>query len=64
MCSISQAFGKGFIQILDALPNLAEMLIDYCHDLVQLPAELCDLIRLKELSITNCHNLSTLPEKI
>ncbi|ONH96594.1 hypothetical protein PRUPE_7G139200 [Prunus persica] len=64
MCSIGQAFGKGSIQILDALPNLAEMHIDYCHDLVELPSELCDLIRLKKLSITNCHNLSALPEKI
>lgn len=64
MCSIGQAFGKGSINILDALPNLGEMDIDCCHELVELPVEVCDLIRLKKLSITNCHNLSALPEKI
>ncbi|RXI07211.1 hypothetical protein DVH24_026347 [Malus domestica] len=40
------------------------MNIDYCHDLVELPAELCDLVHMKMLSITNCHKLSALPEEI
>ncbi|KAM1091151.1 hypothetical protein ACFX2J_018475 [Malus domestica] len=60
MCDI----GQGFVQILDALPNLVELNIDYCHDLVQLPANLCNLVHLKKLSITNCHKLSTLPADI
>ncbi|XP_068331931.1 probable disease resistance protein At5g66900 [Pyrus communis] len=60
MCDI----GQGFVQILDALPNLVELNIDYCHDLVQLPANLCDLVHLKKLSITNCHKLSALPADI
>ncbi|TQE06784.1 hypothetical protein C1H46_007566 [Malus baccata] len=60
MCDI----GQGFVKILDALPNLVELNIDYCHDLVQLPANLCDLVHLKKLSITNCHKLSALPADI
>ncbi|XP_068331938.1 probable disease resistance protein At5g66900 [Pyrus communis] len=60
MCDI----GQGLVQILDALPNLVELNIDYCHDLVQLPANLCDLGHLKKLSITNCHKLSALPADI
>ncbi|KAB2617913.1 disease resistance protein [Pyrus ussuriensis x Pyrus communis] len=60
MCDI----GQGFVQILDALPNLVELNIDYCHDLVPLPANLCDLVHLKKLSITNCHKLSALPADI
>ncbi|CAN6563023.1 unnamed protein product [Malus baccata var. baccata] len=60
MCDINQ----GFVHILDALPNLVELNIDYCHDLVELPANLGDLIHLTKLSITNCHKLSTLPEDI
>ncbi|CAB4317858.1 unnamed protein product [Prunus armeniaca] len=64
MCSIGQAFSNSSIQILEAFPNLVEMNIDYCNDLVELPAKLCDLIRLKKLSITNCHKLSALPEEI
>ncbi|CAL8170833.1 unnamed protein product [Prunus armeniaca] len=64
MCSIGQAFSNSSIQILEAFPNLVELNIDYCNDLVELPVKICDLIRLKKLSITNCHKLSRLPEEI
>ncbi|KAL6273781.1 hypothetical protein ACE6H2_024473 [Prunus campanulata] len=64
MCTIGQAFSNCSIPISSAFPNLEEMNIDYCDDLVELPADLCDLIRLKKLSITNCHKLSALPEEI
>ncbi|KAB2617911.1 disease resistance protein [Pyrus ussuriensis x Pyrus communis] len=60
MCDIGQGFG----QILDALPNLVELNMDYCHDLVQFPDNLCDLVHLKKLSITNCHKLSALPADV
>ncbi|ONH96585.1 hypothetical protein PRUPE_7G138500 [Prunus persica] len=64
MCSVGQAFSNSSIQILEAFPNLVELNIDYCNDLVELPAKLCDLIRLKKFSITNCHKLSALPKEI
>ncbi|TQD81079.1 hypothetical protein C1H46_033389 [Malus baccata] len=64
MCKIGQAFCNCSIKISDAWPSLEEMNIDYCHDLVSLPAELCDFVYLKKLSITNCHKLSALPDKI
>ncbi|KAI5319388.1 hypothetical protein L3X38_039096 [Prunus dulcis] len=64
MCSIGQTFSNSSIQILEAFPNLVELNIDYCDDLVELPVKICDLIRLKKLSITNCHKLSSLPEEI
>ncbi|CAB4317852.1 unnamed protein product [Prunus armeniaca] len=64
MCSIGQAFSNSSIQILEAFPNLVELNIDYCNDLVELPAKLCDLIHLKKLSITNCVQLSALPDEI
>ncbi|KAL6273772.1 hypothetical protein ACE6H2_024464 [Prunus campanulata] len=64
MCSIGQAFSNSSIQILEAFPNLVDLNIDYCNDLVELPAKLCDLIHLKKLSITNCVKLSTLPDEI
>ncbi|KAM3729473.1 hypothetical protein ACB098_12G015100 [Castanea mollissima] len=64
MCNIGQAFGNCAIKVSDALPNLMEINIDYCNDLVELPAVLCDVILLKTLIITNCHQLSTLPNEV
>ncbi|XP_050369147.1 probable disease resistance protein At5g66900 [Argentina anserina] len=64
MCSIGQGFGNGSMHISEAFPNLVEMNIDYCNDLVELPHQLCDLIQLKKLSVTNSHKLSALPEDI
>ncbi|PRQ44990.1 putative powdery mildew resistance protein, RPW8 [Rosa chinensis] len=64
MCGIGQAFSNCPIKISDAFPNLEEMNIDYCNDLVELPTELCDLVHLKRLCITNCHKLSALPVEI
>ncbi|GMY10724.1 probable disease resistance protein At5g66900 [Fagus crenata] len=64
MCNIGQAFGNSTIQVSNSLPNLMEINIDYCNDLVELPAWLCDVVHLKKLSITNCHKLSALPEGI
>ncbi|KAK9902930.1 hypothetical protein M0R45_001443 [Rubus argutus] len=64
MCNIGQAFSNGSIQLSHALPNLVEVNIDYCNDLVELPADICDLIHLKKISITNSHKLLALPEEI
>ncbi|KAF2295194.1 hypothetical protein GH714_032011 [Hevea brasiliensis] len=60
MCSIGQALSDSAIH----LPNVVEINIDYCNDLVELPNGICDLVRLKKLSITNCHKLSALPEDL
>jgi hypothetical protein len=64
MCNIGQAFGNSTIQVSSSLPNLMEINIDYCNDLVELPTWLCDVVHLKKLSITNCHKLSARPEGI
>ncbi|KAL6220458.1 hypothetical protein ACLB2K_008214 [Fragaria x ananassa] len=64
MCSISEAFSNPSFQISCAFPNVEELNIDYCSDLVELSGDLTDLIELRKLSITNCHNLSALPEEI
>ncbi|KAM3709373.1 hypothetical protein ACJW31_02G167500 [Castanea mollissima] len=58
------AFENCTIQVLDALPNLTEINIDYCNDLEELPVGLCDIVPLKKLSITHCHKLFILPEEI
>ncbi|KAK9902927.1 hypothetical protein M0R45_001440 [Rubus argutus] len=64
MCNIGQAFRDGSIQISYAFPNVEEINIDYCNDLVEMPADLCDLIHIRKLSITNSHKLLALPDEI
>ncbi|XP_028092757.1 probable disease resistance protein At5g66900 isoform X2 [Camellia sinensis] len=62
MCKFDDAFGNCTIQIADMLPNLVEIVIDCCNDLVEFPAWLCNISSLKRLDITNCHELIALPE--
>ncbi|XP_020973817.1 probable disease resistance protein At5g66900 isoform X1 [Arachis ipaensis] len=64
MCTTKQAFGSSDIKISDALPNLVELNIDYCMDMVELPSDFCNIMTMKKLSITNCHKLSKLPPEI
>ncbi|KAL4639688.1 hypothetical protein ACB092_03G236600 [Castanea dentata] len=64
MCNIGQTFGNSTIQVSDSFPNLMEINIDYCNDLVELPTWLCEFLHLKKFNITNCHKLSELPEEI
>ncbi|KAL2333604.1 hypothetical protein Fmac_014817 [Flemingia macrophylla] len=52
------------ILISDAFPILVELCIDYCKSLVKLPAELCDIISIKKLSITRCMRFIALPQNI
>ena len=63
-CNIDTTFENCTIQVSKALPNLTEISIDYCLDLVELPVWLCDILHLRKLSITNCHKLAALPEGI
>ncbi|XP_031387462.1 probable disease resistance protein At5g66900 isoform X1 [Punica granatum] len=62
MCKIDAAFKN--TNLCYVLPNLVEINIDYCDDLVELPEDICELSLLRRLSITGCHNLSSLPEAI
>ncbi|XP_060675185.1 probable disease resistance protein At5g66900 [Ziziphus jujuba] len=64
MCSIGDAFSNCSIKLSEFLPNLKEMNIDFCDDLVKLPVEFCDSNCMKKLSITYCPKLSELPDGI
>ncbi|KAM7510325.1 hypothetical protein LguiB_009200 [Lonicera macranthoides] len=63
MCEIGKAFGSCTIEIPQMLPNLLELDIDYCDDLVEFPNGFCNLLRLKKLSMTYCNELSALPDE-
>ncbi|XP_062002429.1 probable disease resistance protein At5g66900 [Rosa rugosa] len=64
MCNIGLAFSNPSFEFFKAFPSIKEINIDYCSDMVVLPADIRLLIHLKTLSITNCHKLSTLPAMI
>ncbi|KAA8547229.1 hypothetical protein F0562_003907 [Nyssa sinensis] len=64
MCEIGEAFRNFPTQIPDMLPNLVEIDLDCCNDLVEFPVGLCEIVHLKKLSITNCHELDALPEEL
>ncbi|PNY17706.1 putative disease resistance protein [Trifolium pratense] len=53
-----------FTKKMNVMPNLVELSIDYCKDLIKLPDGFCNITKLKKLSITNCHNLSAMPQDI
>ncbi|XP_054784910.1 probable disease resistance protein At5g66900 isoform X2 [Prosopis cineraria] len=63
-CEVQRAFENCCILISEALSNLVELNIDYCKDLVKLPAGLCDINTLTKLSISNCHSITELPQEI
>ncbi|CAI9283004.1 unnamed protein product [Lactuca saligna] len=46
------------------LPNLLELEIDRCYDLMEIPSEFCSLKNVKKLSITNCHEIDSLPKEL
>ncbi|KAE9597618.1 hypothetical protein Lal_00013774 [Lupinus albus] len=64
MCNMNQAFESDTIPISNRLPNLVELSIDYCNDMVEFPISVCDITLLRKLSITNCHKLCALPTEI
>ncbi|XP_004511973.1 probable disease resistance protein At5g66900 [Cicer arietinum] len=64
MCNTTHAFESWSIQISEAMPNLVEMSIDYCSDLIKLPDGFCNITSLKKLSITNCHKFYVMPQDI
>ncbi|XP_027153277.1 probable disease resistance protein At5g66900 [Coffea eugenioides] len=64
MCDIEKAFENCSFRAPSIWPNLVEMNIDYCSDLIAFPVGLCNLASLEKLSITYCQELIALPQEI
>ncbi|XAR73951.1 hypothetical protein NMG60_11008092 [Bertholletia excelsa] len=63
MCKIEKAFQNCTVLIPNMLPNLAEIVFDYCRDLEKFPAWLCNISSLQKIYITNCNEFKSLPEE-
>ncbi|CAI8609222.1 unnamed protein product [Vicia faba] len=63
-CKTRHDFQSETISVSKVLPNLEELCIDYCKDLVTLPVGLCYITSLKKLSITRCINFLVPPQEI
>jgi len=63
-CETRKAFQNNTVSISEVLPNLEELCVDYCKDLVTLPSGLRDISSLKKLSITRCIAFRMLPQEI
>lgn len=64
LCEMGEAFENGTIDLSLVFPNLQEIEIDCCDDLVKLHGGICNIISLKKISITYCNELSELPDEI
>ncbi|CAI9775602.1 unnamed protein product [Fraxinus pennsylvanica] len=64
MCEIGKAFEECTISISNTWPNLNEINIEYCDDLVEIPARVCGLIHLKKINLRYCQELVTLPVEL
>ncbi|KAK4488362.1 hypothetical protein RD792_004122 [Penstemon davidsonii] len=64
MCNIGDSFENCELNIHNIWPNVTEIVIDYCDDLVKLPLWLCSLVQLKKLTISHCPDLMALPEEL
>ncbi|CAN8276134.1 unnamed protein product [Cochlearia groenlandica] len=64
LCKINNSFDQTGVDLSDIFPNLADLTIDHCDDLVTLPSSICGMVSLSSLSVTNCPRLGELPKKL
>lgn len=64
LCKINNSFDQTGVDISNIFPNLGDLTIDHCDDLVALPSSICRMTSLNSLSITNCPRLGELPENL
>ncbi|XP_049932921.1 putative disease resistance protein At5g47280 isoform X2 [Nymphaea colorata] len=63
-CDVDEANCNSGLDIADMFPEVTELEIDYCSNLVRLPPGLCEIIKLQKLSLSKCPDLIELPERI
>ncbi|KAF3504712.1 hypothetical protein F2Q69_00045620 [Brassica cretica] len=64
LCKINNSFDQTAVDMSQIFPNLSDLTIDHCDDLVELPANVCGITSLNSISITNCPRISELPRNL
>ncbi|KFK29941.1 nbs-lrr resistance protein [Arabis alpina] len=64
LCKINNSFDQTGVDLSNIFPNLNDLTIDHCDDLVTLPSSICGMTSLNSLSITNCPRLGALPKNL
>ncbi|KAF2538371.1 hypothetical protein F2Q70_00006679 [Brassica cretica] len=64
LCKINNSFDQTSVDMSQIFPNLSDLTIDHCDDLVELPATVCGITSLNSISITNCPRISELPKNL
>lgn len=61
LCKVNHSLDPSDTNLPSLFPNLIDLTIDHCDDLIELPSSICSIRSLQSLSITNCHSLKKLP---
>ncbi|KAF8115254.1 hypothetical protein N665_0029s0092 [Sinapis alba] len=64
LCKINNSFDQTAVDMAQIFPNLSDLTIDHCDDLVELPATVCGITSLNSISITNCPRINELPKNL
>ncbi|KHN12752.1 Putative disease resistance protein [Glycine soja] len=64
LCKVNNSLVEKEVDLAQVFPNLLELTLDHCDDLIQLPSSICGMKSLQNLSLTNCHNLTQLPVEL
>ncbi|KAJ4883500.1 Disease resistance protein (NBS-LRR class) family [Raphanus sativus] len=64
LCKINNSFDQTAVDMSQIFPNLSDLTIDHCDDLVELPATVCGITSLNSISVTNCPRINELPKNL
>lgn len=64
LCKINNSLETKESKLADIFPNISELTLDRCDDLIEIPPSICRIHSLRSLSLTNCHSLTQLPIKL
>ncbi|KAL0728602.1 hypothetical protein Bca4012_024695 [Brassica carinata] len=63
-CKVNNSFDQRALDMAEVFPNLSDLTIDHCDDLVELPSTICGITSVNSISITNCPGFVELPKNL